>query len=476
MGTICRNQTTSMSTIPAYRPPKVPVGPDKPSLFRYLRTVVDNPVAGIPAAAYREPVALRVLPIATMAFVTGPDLVEDVLVKRAADFPKSRVDSRLFRPALGDGLLTAEGEDWRWKRRLIAPYFSPAALARSVPDMVAPFRTIAGTWLTQRSEAPIDVSPAMTSATFQVIARTLFSPGDGADAGDEVDFAVLSAGIDAYLEPSPWVIGLVSLNAPAWMPHPGRGRMLRARDRLRSMVGALVSARRRSGVAADDICGDLMRARDPETGRTLSDRDMVDTLLTLIAAGHETSAKALTWALFCLGEQPALQADLAADVAGVTGGRPVEAVDLPRLATVEAFLKETMRLFPPAPLLARRTTRPETLAGHTLKPGTVVFIPIYAIHRHQSLWPDPDRFDHTRFLGDNARTIPRTAHMPFGAGPRVCVGATFAMMEMVAALATLLQHVRFSTVEGTRCEPVHRITLRPKGGMMLKVTPACAGH
>jgi cytochrome P450 len=461
-----------MSPIPAYRPPKVPVGPDKPSLLRYLRTVVDNPVAGIPAAAYREPIALRVLPVATMAFVTGPDLVEEILVGRAADFPKSRVDDRLLRPAVGDSLLTAEGEDWRWKRRLIAPYFSPAALARSVPDMIAPFCILAADWRSRGPGEPIDVAPAMTSATFQVIGRTLFSPGDAADAGDEVDFAVLSAALDAYLEPSSWVIGLASLNVPAWVPHPGRGRMIRARDRMRSVVGALVSARRRSGVAADDICGDLMRARDPETGRTLSDRDMVDTLLTLIAAGHETSAKALTWALFCLAQQPELQADLAAEVARVVGGRPVEAADLPALTTIEAFLRETMRLFPPVPLVTRRTTRPETLAGHTLKPGTIVFIPIYAIHRHQGLWPDPDRFDHTRFAADNARKIPRTVYMPFGAGPRVCVGATFAMMEMVAALATLLQHVRFATVERTRCEPVHRITLRPKGGMVLKTTSA----
>ncbi len=452
-----------MSPIPTYRPPKVAAGPDNTGLLRYLRTVVDNPIAGIPAAAYREPITLRVLPVATMAFVTGPDLVEEILVKRPAEFPKSRIDSRLLKPGLGDSLLTAEGEDWRWKRRLIAPYFSPAALARSVPDMVAPFRIIAADWQTLGPEAPVDVAPAMTSATFQVISRTLFS------TGDEVDFAVLSEAIDAYLEPSSWIIGLASLNVPAWVPHPGRGQIGRARDRMRSLVGALVSARRRSGVAADDICGDLMRARDPETGRTLDDRDMVDMLLTLIAAGHETSAKGLTWALFCLAEQPELQADLAAEVARVAGGRPVAAADLPALSAVEAFLKETMRLFPPLPLLTRRTTRPETLAGRTLKPGTIVFIPIYAIHRHRRLWPDPDRFDHTRFLGDNAKQIPRTAYMPFGAGPRVCAGATFAMMEMVAALATLLQHVRFSTIESTRCEPVHRITLRPKGGLVLKL-------
>jgi cytochrome P450 len=455
-----------MSTQFAFVPVKVAPGADKPSMVGFMRAMVSNPVGSFPPAAYREPITLLKMPGTTIAFVSDPDLLEEILVRRVADFPKSQVDDRVLRPAFGDSLLTAHGEAWRWKRRLAAPYFAPTALARSVPDMVAPFQALAETWRAGDAGAIRDVMPAMTSATFQVISRALFSKQEG------VDFAAISQAISAYLAPISWVIVLASLKIPAWVPHPGRGRIRRACHRMRSFVGELVSARRNSGSALDDICGDLMRARDPETQRPLDDRDLVDMLLTLIAAGHETSANGLTWALYCLAEQPRLQDELAAEVARVAGTRPIEAADLAALKTVEAFIKETMRLLPPVPLLARQNLKAETLGGHALRAGTLLFIPVYAIHRHERLWRDPDQFDLSRFQGESAKRIPRTAYMPFGAGPRVCVGASFAMMEMVAGLATLLQSLRFSTVSGARHEPVHRITLRPKGGLPLRMFPA----
>jgi cytochrome P450 len=430
-----------------------------------MRAMVSNPVSAFPRAAYREPITLLSMAGTTMAFVSDPNLLEEILIKRVADFPKSLVDDRVLRPAFGDSLLTAHGEAWRWKRRLAAPYFAPAALARNVPDMVAPFQAVTEVWRTSNAGEPRDVSPAMTSATFEVISRALFSKQG------EVDFAAISDAITDYLAPISWVIGLASLKIPAWVPHPGYAQIRNARHRMREVVGDLVSARRRSDSAPDDICGDLMRARDPETQRPLDDEDLVDMLLTLIAAGHETSANGLTWALYCLAEQPRLQDELAAEVAQVAGTRPVEAADLPALKTVDAFIKETMRLLPPVPLLSRRTVKAEELGEHALKAGTLLFIPVYAIHRHERLWRDPDHFDLSRFQGERAKQIPRTAFMPFGAAPRVCVGATFAMMEMVAGLATLLQSVRFSPVDGARYEPVQRITLRPKGGLPLHVTP-----
>lgn len=449
-------------------PPRVAPGAERPSLIGFLRAMVGNPVGAIPPAAYREPISVLPMPGGAVAFVSGPELLEEILVRRVADFPKSDVDDRILKPAFGDSLLTAHGEEWRWKRRLAAPYFAPAALARSVPDMVAPFRALAEAWRARNSDEPLDVAPAMTSATFEVIRRVLFSEQD------EADFAAIPAAIEDYLAPISWPIGLASLKVPAWVPHPGAGQIRRARDRMRATVGAAVQARRRSG-AAGDLCGDLMRAQDPETQRPLSDRDLVDMLLTLIAAGHETSANGLTWALLCLAEQPGVQAELADEVARTVGDRPVEAADLPRLSAVESFLKETMRLLPPVPLLTRRTTRPETLGGHALKAGTILFIPIYAIHRHERLWPEPARFDRTRFQGENAKRIPRTAYMPFGAGPRICVGGALATMEMAAGLATLLQSLRFAAIDGAACEPIQRITLRPKSGMPLRVTAARRG-
>jgi cytochrome P450 len=215
-----------------------------------------------------------------------------------------------------------------------------------------------------------------------------------------------------------------------------------------------------------------MQARDPETDRPLGDEDLVDMLLTLIAAGHETTANGLCWAIWCLAGAPELQASLAQEVEEVVGSRLIEPDLLPRLSLTKAFLMETMRLFPPAPLLARRTVKPETLSGHDLPVGTTLFIPIYAIHRHERLWSDPHRFDLSRFLDGQDRQIARTAYMPFGAGPKICIGASFAMTEMTVALATLLQSVRFRAVEGYVANPIHRITLRPKGGLSVWIDAA----
>jgi cytochrome P450 len=457
-----------MPADPHYVPPQVAPMPDSAGLIQFLRAMVDNPAASIPRAAYREPVVAPAFARSTLAFVSDPDLLEEILVRRVADFPKSLVDERIFRPAFGDGLLLAEGESWRWKRRLATPFLAPAALARSVPDIAAPFQALARKWRASNESRRVDVVPTVTAATLEVIDRVLFS------SGREVDAEAISQAINDYLEPISWVIGFASLKIPNWVPFPGRRQIKHAKNRMRALVHQLVVERRRSGVQAHDLCGQLMQARDPETDRPLSDDDLVDMLLTLIAAGHETSANALCWTILCLAGAPTLQASLAQEVRQVVGAGPIEPDQLPRLSQTKAFLMETMRLFPPAPLLARRTVRPETLGGHDLNAGATLFIPIYAIHRHEHLWPEPHRFDLSRFLNGREKQIARTAYLPFGAGPRICIGASFAVMEMVVGLATLLQSVRFRMVEGYVASPVQRITLRPKGGLAVRVAAAPA--
>ena len=431
----------------------------------FLRAMIADPVSAIPASAYEEPLTVLSFSGGPFIFVSDPDVLEQVLVKRSQEFPKSKVDKRIFQPAFGDSLLIAHGEDWKWKRRLAAPHFSPAALAKSVPGMIAPFEELAREWRSRNSEDPVDVSPAMTRATLDVISSTLFTDEN------EIDATAISEAISDYLTPISWTIALASFNVPAWLPHPGKGRIRQGQRRMRLLVEELIERRRGSSTSYSDICADLMNARDPETDRLLSDRDVADMLLTLVAAGHETSANGLTWALYCLASQPRLQEELRAEVQSVTGDRPIAADNIPELVHVEAFLKETMRLFPPAPLLGRRTDKAETIGGRDYPTRTALFIPIYAVHRHRLLWKSPERFDPTRFLGDKAKEIRRTAYMPFGAGPRICIGGTFAMMEMVGAMATLLKELRFSTTSATRCEPMQRVTLRPKDKLELAVAP-----
>ena len=448
----------------AYTPPAVEPDEFASGLTGFLRAMITNPLAAIPASAYDDDLTVLSFSGSRIAFVCAPALIEDMLIKRPQDFPKSDVDERIFKPAFGSSLLIAQGEDWRWKRRLAAPYFSPSALGKSARRMIGPFEALAQDW---RSKVPgtVDVPSSMTKVTAEVISDTLFSNRA------ELDMEALSDAINDYLSPISWTIGLASLRVPAWVPHPGKRKLRRGQRAMRRLVGDVIASRRASGTAYHDICADMMGAKDPESGRLLSDTDLVDMLLTLVAAGHETTANGLTWILFCLAEQPALQEALRSEITSVSIGRAIEPGDIPAFVQLEAFIKETLRLFPPAPLLARRTIRTETIGGQKFGSGTTLFIPIYAIHRHRKLWSSPDRFDVRRFLGEDAKRIQRSAYLPFGAGPRVCIGGTFAMMEMIIATATLLRCLSFSTSGETRCEPIHRVTLRPRDGLQLTVVP-----
>jgi cytochrome P450 len=455
-------QANAVTLDKPYVPVHVPPMPDDAGRLRFLRSVISNPLAAIPQSAYRQGLSQPGFANSNIAFVCDPDVLEEVLIERVGDFPKSLIDQQIMRPAVGDSLLMAEGETWRWKRRLAAPFFTPAALSRSAPQIAAPFQALAQVWRTRRG-SQVDVVAAMTAATLDVIDSLLFS------RRGEIDPKAISGAIDDYLDPISWRIGLASLGVPSWMPFPGWGKMMRAKSRMRRLIQGLIAKRRSADALENDLCGKLMGARDPETDRPLSDEDLVDMLLTLIAAGHETSANALSWAILCLAEAPQIQEQLVKEIAAVAGTESIGTEHLARLPTVKAFLMETMRLFPPVPVFSRRTIKPETFGGHKFAPGTMLFIPVYAIHRHERLWRNPTQFDISRFMEGRDKLIARTAYLPFGAGPRICIGASLAMMEMTIGLATLLQSVHFKSVEGFVADPISRVTLRSRHGLSVRL-------
>jgi len=213
-----------------------------------------------------------------------------------------------------------------------------------------------------------------------------------------------------------------------------------------------------------------MRARDPETGQTMNDEQLIDNLLTFYLAGHETTARALAWTLYLISQSPEWAAALEEEVARVTGGGPVEGAHLERLVLVQQVLKESMRLYPPVPLINRQCVAAARLDGVEVLPGATVVMPIYAMHRHAKRWEDPDAFDPARFAPERESKIPRYQYIPFGAGPRICIGMAFAMLEATAMLATLLREARFAPVPGHEPTPVARVTLQPGGGLPLQVT------
>jgi cytochrome P450 len=242
---------------------------------------------------------------------------------------------------------------------------------------------------------------------------------------------------------------------------------------LRRAVLAMLRERReeesRTGSSSDDLMHRLMKARDPDSGQSMNDEQLVDNLLTFYLAGHETTARALSWTLYLIARSPQWAVILEEEIARVTGGEPVRSEHVERLVQVQQVLKESMRLYPPVPLLSRQCVVPARLGDVDVQPGATVVLPIYAIHRHSKRWEDPDMFDPTRFAPENEAKIPRYQYLPFGAGPRICIGMAFAMLEATAMLATLLQKARFAPVPGRDPFPVARVTLQPGGGLPLKV-------
>jgi len=238
---------------------------------------------------------------------------------------------------------------------------------------------------------------------------------------------------------------------------------------MREAVADLVRARRTAPSQRDDLLARLLGAKDPETGRPMSDGQLVDNLLTFLLAGHETTAKALTWALYLVARSPHWEARMLEEIGGVAGNGPITAEHISRLVVVGQVLKEAMRLYPPAPVLTRIANEPTELGGKQLDAGSLIVMPIFAIHRHRRLWQDPDRFEPERFAPEREQTYSRYQFMPFGAGPRICIGASFAMIEATAMLATFVRAARFEVPAGHNPVPISRVTLRPSGGMPLKV-------
>ncbi len=425
----------------------------------FLRRLLSNPATAAPAELFDRKVFSPKFAAGKLVYVADAEILETIFVERPDDFPKGRIDQRVLRPIFNDGLLLAEGGDWRWKRRLTAPVFSPAAMKRFLPDIVASFAGTARAFAAA-GDGPVDASEAMKSATLEVIDRLLFG------GEREVDPDAIMTHVEEYLAPTSWMVAYALFGVPQTMPFPGQRRQARARIAAREMLDRFVRKRRAAPGGSDDLTNRLLAASDPETGRGLSDTDMVDMLLTLQSAGHETSANALTWALYLLTKMPAVEERLVTEVDAVTAGEPITHDHMGRLVAVRAFIEETMRLFPPAPSLSRMARKAETLAGVAVEAGAAVLVPVHLIHRHPDYWDRPDVFDLDRFVGQGRP--PRTVYMPFGAGPKICVGAQLALTEMTAGLATLLQAVRFEAVAGGEPRPLHRVTLRPADNLMVR--------
>ncbi len=393
--------------------------------------------------------------------VMDPGALAHVLKERVEDYPKSLVTRLILAPAIGNSLFVAEGAHWRWQRLAAAPAFSQRHVEALAPVMTAAAEASARRLAACRG--PVDLFEECVAATFEVISEVTFSGGTGFER-DAVHRA-----IGGFIDGAARLSVMDILGLPGWLPRPGRlfsGGELR---RMKRMADAAIAARARSGARAPPDLLDLLRAgHDPETGRAMTPAELRDNLLTFIVAGHETTALTLAWALYLLAFDSKVQHLAAIEAAAVLDGRAATVADLPRLPLVHQIIEETLRLYPPAAMLSRTARTPDRLCGREIRPGDTVMLPIYALHRHRLLWPEPDRFDPGRFAPDRGHE--RMAFLPFGAGPRICIGAGFALQEAAIILATLLSRLRFAP-QSRMPQPRMILTLRPHGGVWLRVHP-----
>jgi cytochrome P450 len=456
---------TVASLSPALFHPPRPTPHDGPiGVFRTILALRRNTIEIWTKAHYEKPILIGRTIMGERAVVSEPAAVRRVFLDNVANYRKDALQLRVLAPGLGRGLLTADGEDWRAQRRALAPLFSPRQILSFAPamDRVA---AAAIERLTPRGEGRVlDVSQHMARVTLEVLEQTLFSQGLGRDPGE------FQRAVSRYFDTIGRIDPLDLIGAPQFLPRFGRLRGRATLDFFARAVDDIIGARKAllaSGAAAPhDILTLLLGARDPDTGEGLSEDDVRANIVTFIGAGHETTANALTWTLYLLSQAPDWRERVEAEIdAHFDPANPAALAEA--LPATKAVLEETLRLYPPAAMLSREAIGPDTLAGRHIRAGTVVTVSPFLLHRHRTLWKDPDAFDPNRFLGANREAIDRYAYIPFGAGPRVCIGMGFAMLEMTIVLGHLLRALRFELAPGHVVKPVARVTLRPAGGMKM---------
>lgn len=441
--------------------PKPPSRPDRVSLWHYVRLFRSDILSAQPARLYRAWMAEFRTPFFRSYLCNDPALIARVLDERPADFPKSARLTEGLRPLLGDSVFVTNGEIWEHQRRIIDPSFEGGRLREVFPAMVA-----AGLAAVMRLQPGlVEVEEPASHVAADVIFRTLFSLPI-----TDVNASAVFAAFRTHQRGQP-ILNVGAIAAlPRWIPRLHRRRTRRTARQIRRLITTLTEERARSiaaGTAPDDLVTRIMVTPDPETGQCFSTAEMVDQVAIFFLAGHETSASALAWALYLLAACPDAQDRVAAEVANLPA-LPLMA-DLSRLRYTRDVFRETLRLYPPVPMMVRETIRPEDFRGRAVAPGAQVVLSPWHVQRHERLWDRPDEFDPDRWQTEEGRRSARVGYMPFSSGPRVCVGAGFAMAEGVILLALLVRAFKFTALADTVPVPVAHLTVRARDGIWLTV-------
>ncbi len=400
-------------------------------------------------------------------FVTlhRPEDIRAVLLERHAEFHKSPSYEGL-RLVLGNGLLTSEGEFWQRQRKLATPAFHHRRLVEFAATMTRCTSELADAWAprVRSGDATLDVFEHMTALTFRIVGLTLFSTELSEHAG------AMGPALATVVEHANHLATSLMLAPPPWVPTPRNLRFRRAIAVIDELVLGIIAQRRASGVEQPDLLGMLMAASgEDDPSARMSDAELRDEVATLVLAGHETTANALTWTLLLLSQHPDIDARVHDELERVCAGQPPTFEQLAALPYLAQVLDESMRLYPPAWMFERIALNELELGDYAIPKGTLVAISPYTLHRHPGHWPRPTRFDPERFSDAAQAARPRYTYLPFGGGPRQCIGTNFALIEAKLVLATLLQRYRFELLPGQDLRPDPAITLRPRAGLRMRV-------
>ncbi len=454
----------SASSQTTHAPVRAPVGPPGNIVFGNLRELQRDPLGFFMSVhkQYGDIVRYRIATLTTF-LVVHPDYVKRVLQDNHTNYTKDVLDYKVLKWIVEEGVLLSDHALWLRQRRLMQPAFHRQRIAGLGAMMAQCAHELAESWEAAGTAGQVfDINAEMTRVTMRIVGLALFS----LDVGDAVEtvgrtFTALDKELIRRFR--------TGLFLPPVLPTP-RDRAFQANRReLDGVVNTIIAQRRASGDDKHDLLGMLLSARDEDTGEGMNDDQLRAEVKTLLLAGHETTANALTWVWYLVSQHPEVEAKLHAELAAVLGGRLPGVEDLPRLTYTRMVIEEALRLYPPAWIVARKAQQGDTFGEYQVPPGSSILISTYVTHRHAEFWDDPERFDPERFSPERSEKRHRYAYFPFGGGPRQCIGNTFALMEAQLILATIAQRYRLRLVPGHVVEPNPLITLQPKHGLKMFV-------
>jgi cytochrome P450 len=434
------------------------------SPLKALWTARRNLIAVWPDEAFAAPFLAQRFLFRWLFVANSPEAVRHVMVTNGANYWKSRQMQRALAPLVGNGVFISNGETWRKQRRMATPAFHHTRLRGFAEIMTRAAADLCDRWDALGDGDEVEVGEEMSRITAGVVCRAMFAD----DLGDR-STAIVFRSFAAYQDTLSQVDYAELLGLPGWLPSASKGKARRAAARIHREIDGIVARRKASGEDKEDLLSIFLQARDEETGEPWTDAQIRDEVSVMFLAGHETTASSLGWAFYLLSQHPEAEARLHAEVDGVLGGRVPTHDDVARLPFTRQVFEEALRLYPPVAVFSREAQADDEILGRPIPAGSMVLVVPWLLHRHRGLWRDPDRFDPDRFSPERSKKRPKHAYVPFGAGPRTCLGAAFAMTESVIILAAIARRFRLRMRDGHPVEPVCRLTLRPRYGLPMRL-------